>query len=82
MLTNVFTSMGLTRDDAVWGWAQIVAFAGIILGAGYDGKFVIDGLAYLGINVGVTFAHWVVAGCAVVLWVSGRFDSSTLPGKK
>mgnify|MGYP001601851370 FL=1 len=81
-LSVLFNRFGWTRDDARWGWTQLVAFAAIILSAGYDGEFIIKGLAYLGIHVGTTFAHWVVAISAGVLWISGKFDASSLPGAK
>ena len=81
-LSVLFHTFGWTRDDAKWGWTQLVAFAAIILSAGYDGAFVIELFSYLGIHVGTTFAHWVVAISAVVLWISGKFDASSLPGAK
>lgn len=79
MLSMWLMSLGLTRDSGVWLWARIVAVAAIVAAGGVDIVNVGD---WLGFHVTDVWAHRVTAICVAVLWISGKYDSSPLPGGK
>ena len=76
-LINAFVAFGWTRDDWKWLWLQIGAVSALIA----SGVFNVEYWAtYLGIALTVTALHWIQALAVLVLWVSGKMDSSKLPG--
>ena len=78
MLTNWLITLGLTRDSMVWLWSRLAAVAALIASGALD----IGGVStYLGLHLPPTGQHWVTAVCVIVLWLSGKMDSSPLPGK-
>lgn len=76
MLTNLFITLGWSRDDLKWLILQIVAVAGLITSNAFDVPY---WCAYLGIPLSPTALHWVFGTAAVVLWLAGKYDSSSLP---
>lgn len=79
MLTNLLMSLGLTRDSGVWFWGRVVAIAALVSSGAIDLPWIGD---YLGVHISETAIHWITAICVVVLWFSGKFDASPLPGAK
>jgi hypothetical protein len=76
MITNLFLSLGLTRDSLVWFWSRLVSGAAIVLSIVVSGSHILD--PYVPPS-----AMKVLAILAVlVLWLAGKFDSSPLPGQK
>lgn len=71
-LSNWLMSMGFTRDSATWFWGRLVSGALLVL----------SGLVPLDGYVSEPMQKVITVGAAVVLWLSGKFDSSPLPGKK
>lgn len=76
MLTNIFISLGWSRDDLKFALLQIVAVAGLISSNALDVPY---WMAYLGIPLSPTALHWIFGGAALVLWIAGKYDSSPLP---
>lgn len=72
MLTNWFLRLGLTRDSAIWFWGRVSSGA----------LLVASGLVPLDAYVGPKWAKFITVSAVVVLWLSGKYDSSSLPGKK
>lgn len=80
MLTNLFLSLGLTRDSALWFWGRLCSGATIVLSIislGGDHTILDD---YLG--PGWLGKKGLVVLAVIVMWLAGKFDSSTLPGRK
>lgn len=71
-MSSFLISLGLTRDSAIWFWSKLIN--GAIL--------TMSGIIPLNQYVGDKGAHIVTIVCAVLLWFSGHYDSSSLPGKK
>lgn len=89
MLTNLFISLGWSRDDAKWLWGRIVgASAALLMFAAMPASAF---AALLPPAASTLIQHLVTAhpnwtgavelAAITVLWLSGRYDSSTLPGK-
>lgn len=78
-LTNLFTTLGWSRDDWKWTWGQIVGVAGLILTGVFDVQHWIE---YLGLSISTQHLHWVQAAAAFVMWLSGQMNSSGLYSKK
>lgn len=76
MLTNLFIRFGWSRDDLKWGLLQLSTVAALISSNVFDVPY---WCAYLGIPLSPTVLHWIFALSALVLWVSGRYNSSPLP---
>ena len=72
MITNFFISIGLTRDSWVWFWSRLVTGSLLIA----------SGLVPLGDYIGPKTAKGVQIAAVMILWLSGKYDSSPLPGKK
>lgn len=72
MVTNVLLSFGITRDSLIWFWSRLTSLA-LLLASG-----TVDLSHYLTDPQ----IHTVMIVCALVLWFSGKYDSSPLPGKK
>ena len=79
MLTNLFITLGWSRDDLKWFVLQLVAVAGLITSNAFDVPY---WCAYLGIPLSPTALHWIFATAAVVLWLAGKYNSSPLPSEK
>lgn len=78
-LSNLLISYGLTRDSALWFWSRVAALAAIVASGAVD----VTGLGnWLGIHMSETASHWVTASSVIVLWFSGKYDKSPLPGGK
>lgn len=78
MLANLLISLGLTRDSQIWNWSRVIAIAWLVVAPGTD----LIGIAgWLGIPLSPVWAHRLVAAAIVVLWFSGNYDASKLPGK-
>lgn len=71
-LTNLFLSFGLTRDSFVWFWGRLVSGSLLLL----------TGLVPLDVYIGPGGQKALTVAAVVVLWLSGKFDASTLPGAK
>jgi hypothetical protein len=75
MLTNWLTGLGVTRDSAVWFWGRLVSGATLVLGLGP--------MDLLDPYLSEPSQKWLTMLAVLVLWLSGKFDSSPLPaGKK
>ena len=70
-ITSVLISLGITRDSLLWFWSRLVA--GSLL--------VASGLIPLEDYVG-SWSRTIQVSAVIVLWLSGKYDSSPLPGKK
>lgn len=71
MLTNLLLRFNFTRDDITWFWSRLVS-AAILLASG-----MIDLSKYFN----PTTSKVITVASVVVLWISGKYDSSSLPGK-
>ncbi len=71
-ITDLVQSLGLTRDSAVWFWGRLTSGA----------LLVVSGLLPLDNYLSDQHQHWLMAAAAIVLWLSGRYDSSPLPGAR
>lgn len=71
-ITSLVTSLGLTRDSAVWFWSRLTSGA----------LLVISGLVPLDAYVSPGQQKWLRIVAALVLWLAGRYDASPLPGDK
>ena len=71
-LTNLLLSLGLTRDSLVWFWSRLVTGA-LLIGSG---------LVPLTNYVGPGTAKALTVTAVLILWLSGKYDSSPLPGAK
>jgi hypothetical protein len=72
MLTNWLLSLGLTRDSAMWFWSRLTSFALLVLSGAVD----------LSPYLSPAHVRSITFVCAIVLWFSGKYDSSPLPGRK
>jgi hypothetical protein len=70
-LTQWLVSLGLTRDSLLWFWGRLVSGAVLI----FSGLVPLDG--YLSPNS----QRVLRVMAAVVLWFSGKWDTSPLPSK-
>ena len=71
-ITNLILTLGLTRDSALWFWGRLSSGA----------LLVVSGLVPLDAYVSPGWHKVITVGAAVVLWLSGRYDTSPLPGEK
>jgi hypothetical protein len=76
MLTNFFIYMGWSRDDLKWRWTQFLTFLTLLTTGVID---IPARTAELGIHVTDVQVHWIQFIAVVLLWVSGKFDVSSLP---
>lgn len=77
-LGTLFSRLGFTRDDATWGRLQALSLAALVASGTIDLQY---WAGYLGIHLGVIAQHWIITIAAVTLWISGKNDTSDLPGK-
>jgi hypothetical protein len=76
-LALLFASWGWTRDDWKWAWLQVGSVAALIA----SGVFNVEYWAtYLGLTLTPIELHWIQALAVLVLWISGKMDSSHLAG--
>jgi hypothetical protein len=71
-MTQWLIDRGLTRDSAVWLWGRLAAGAALVS----------SGLVPLDAYVGPSWAKALTVAAVLVLWLSGKYDSSPLPGKR
>lgn len=71
-LSQWLISYGVTRDSLVWFWGRLASGALLI----------VSGLVPLDAYVSPGWQKAITVAAAVVLWLSGKYDSSPLPGKK
>ena len=71
-ITSLVQSLGLTRDSALLFWSRLTSGALLVL----------SGLVPLDGYVAPAQQKWLTVAAALVLWLSGRYDSSPLPGAK
>lgn len=79
MLTSLFLSLGWTRDSAHWVWIQVLTAAGLIASDALDLPY---WLTYIGVSVSTTTLHRIDVVAILLLWLAGKYDSSSLPGAK
>jgi len=68
-MSSFLISLGLTRDSWVWFWGKLSSGALLL----------ISGVFPLTPYVGDKWARIITVACAVILWFSGHYDSSSLP---
>lgn len=71
-LTNFLITLGLTRDSFIWFYSRLAAGCLLIL----------SGVINLNNYFGPNYVKTITIIAAVVLWFSGKYDSSPLPGAK
>lgn len=71
-ITNLVQAAGLTRDSAIWAWGRLSSGALLI----------VSGLVPLDQYVTPGHQKLLTVAAAIVLWLSGKYDTSPLPGKK
>lgn len=71
-ITNTLLTLGVTRDSLLWFWGRLVSGALLIS----------MGLIPLDQYVSPDWQKAITVGAAIVLWLSGKYDSSPLPGNK
>jgi len=71
-LTNKLIDLGVTRDSFIWFWGRLTTGALLLA----------SGLVPLTDYVGPWWAKIITVSSVVILWLSGKYDSSPLPGKK
>ena len=75
-LSGLFVSLGWSRDDWKWLYLQVGSVAALIA----SGVFNVEYWAtYLGLTLTPIELHWIQALAVLILWVSGKMDSSKLP---
>ena len=80
MLTNLLLSLGWSRDDKHWAVLQAVSFATLIAGGTVDLSY---WFPYYGIPApSPVVEHWIMGVAAFVSWLSGKYNTSPLPGKQ
>jgi hypothetical protein len=77
-LTRIFLSLGLTRDSMVWFWGKIVAISALIASGMLDLNY---WLSYVGLHPTVYEIRWVQVISVIILYFSGQYSNSLLPGK-
>lgn len=71
-LSNLLISYGLTRDSFIWFWSRVSAGALLI----------VSGVVPLDNYISPKWQKVLTAICVIIIWLSGKYDSSPLPGKK
>lgn len=83
MITALFLRLGWTRDDTKWVWLRVLAVAGMVATGVSSGALDLFGLStWLGLAISPVTAHRLYALCVGVLWLGGKYDTSTLPGQR
>lgn len=77
MLSNFFTNLGWSRDDAKWIWGQIVSAAAAIASGVFDLPY---WASYVGVHLSTTGVHVITVLAVAVLWLSGKMATSNLFG--
>lgn len=72
MLTQWLCTLGFTRDSALWFWGRLSSGALLI----------VSGLVPLEPYVGPRWSKAITVAAVAVLWLAGKYDSSSLPGKR
>ena len=75
-LASLFQSLGWSRDDAKWLWGQVCSVALLLLSGVFDISY---WATYIGVTISDIAIHRILIIAVVVLWVSGKMDSSHLP---
>ena len=71
-ITNSLISLGLTRDSWIWFWSRLVTGSLLIA----------SGLVPLGDYIGPKTAKGLQMVAVIILWLSGKYDASPLPGAR
>lgn len=75
LITDLFTRLGISRDDAKWLWAQVVTLAGAITAGVID----LSSLGtYLGVTLSPAHLHQIIAVCMAIGWFAGAMRTSPL----
>ena len=69
MLTSYLISLGLTRDSWLWFWGKVTSGAALLA----------TGLLPLQDYFSPHTIKGITVVCAILLWFSGHYDSSSLP---
>jgi hypothetical protein len=69
-ITSTLISQGFTRDSAVWFWGRL-STASLLIASG-----IVPLDEYVG-----EWSKAIQIGAVIILWLSGKYDSSPLPGK-
>ena len=77
--SNLLISWGISRDDKLWLWTKLLAIATLITSGVVDVGY---WAGYVGLHPSVTTVHWVQVIAIVLLYLSGQYSTSSLPGKK
>lgn len=77
MLSNWLFWNGFTRDDEIWWWGQLCGVAAAIASGVFDLHYWAN---YVGLPFSEQAQHIVTAIAVFVLWLSGRMNTSPLPG--
>lgn len=68
-LTQLLLNLGISRDSLMWFWGRLSAGALLI----------VSGMVPLDNYVGPNWHKVITVGATLVLWLSGKYDSSPLP---
>jgi len=79
MLTALFLRLGWTRDDQRWLWMRLIAAASLIASGVIDVPY---WAAELGVALTPVWLHRIQALAVALLWMSGQYSTSSLPGRK
>lgn len=71
-ITSTLLSLGLTRDSKLWVWGRVVSGATLLISLLPAGM--------LDDYLSPSWKKWVTAVAVLVLWLSGKYDTSPLPG--
>lgn len=70
-MTGFLVSLGLTRNSLIWFWGRVVSGALLV---------VAGGTSLLAPYLSAHETKAVTIAAVVILWFSGKYDSSPLPG--
>ena len=69
-MTSFLISLGVTRDSFLFVWGQLLSGAALIA----------TGFIPLANYVGPKWAHGLTIAAIAILWFSGKYNTSPLPG--
>lgn len=79
MLTNLLLTLGLNRDHWAFLLGKVVSIAALITTGVLDvGYWACD----IGLDITSHQVHLVQVGAVVVLYLSGQYSTSQLPGER
>jgi hypothetical protein len=71
-MNSFLVSLGLTRDSLLFVWGQLLSGSALIAA----------GFVPLSDWVGPKWAHVLTIAAITILWFSGKYNTSPLPGAK